>query len=214
VSTNQDHQGWYLVVPSTDKRNKTFDHRHLEPASLSSDAIKDLLPPASAPTTQKGLDGWKIPKPANPEGIGLFLRAAIRLLTHGDWAALSNAAYRDMHDSPAAFDVFAGLYWGLRDRKSGGLPSRNVGWLTLKLMAAVPAHARVLHPRAKFCPLHAMPRRQPEERGRTSVYPVSFPRGERLESALRSVLDSNMGKRSPEPIDWIGLCHGLNQLLD
>jgi hypothetical protein len=122
-----------------------------------------------------------------------------------------------MHDSPAAFDVFAGLYWGLRDKRIGGLPSRNVAWLMLKLMAAVPARVRVLHPGAKFSPLEdldALPKRQPKERGGTSLYPVSFPRGERLEAALRGALDHNLRNRNPEPVDWIGLCHSLNQLLD
>ncbi len=214
VSKNQSHQGWFLVVPSTDQQNKTFDHRQLELANLSPDTISALLPPDRPTSKQKALDGWNVPTGGNTRGIRLFVQAATRLFSYADWVALSNAAYRDMHDSPAAFDVFAGLYWGLRDKKVSGLPSRNVAWLILKLMAVVPAQVRVLHRDAKFCPLHVMPKRQLDEHGRTSPYPVSFPRGSRLEAALRGALDSNLRKRKPEPVDWIELCHGLNQLLD
>jgi hypothetical protein len=216
--SNQDHRRWLLVVPCTNPaNNKTFDHRLIELAGASSEAISGILPAAQPPSTAKGLDGWNLPKPRHPAGIRLFVQSAIELLTHADWAAISNAAYRDMHDSPEAFDVFAGLYWGLRDKKIGTLPSRNVAWLLLKLMAAVPSTARVLHPGAKFSPLHApdgLPKRQPKERGRTSLYPVSFPRGDRLEAALRGVLDNNLRKNKPEAVDWTGLCHGLDQLLD
>jgi hypothetical protein len=214
VSRNQTHRAWHLIVPSTDKKNKTFDHRQLELASLSPDAIRALVPADRPSGGSKGLDGWDKPKPGHPAGIKLFVQAASKVLTYADWAALSNAIYRDMHDSPAAFDVFAGLYWGLRDEKIGGLPSRNVAWLILKLMAAVPAHVRLLHPGAKFSPLDLVPKRQLNERHRTSPYPVSFPLGDRLEAALHGALDTNMRKRNAEPVDWIGLCHGLDQLLD
>ena len=217
VSKNQSHRGWCLIVPSTDRRKKTFDHRQLELDSLSLDSISALLPPTSVPIKPVGVDGWDAPKPGDSTGIRVFVRAATRLLTHADWAALSNAAFREMHDSPAAFDVFTGLYWGLGDEKIGRLPSRNAAWLALKLMAAVPARVRVLRPGAQFSPLQdldALPKRQPKERGRTFLYPVSFPRGERLEAALRGALDSNLRKRKPEPVDWVGLCYGLDQLLD
>jgi len=214
VSRNQSHQAWHLIVPSTDKKNKTFDHRQLELASLSPDTIRALLPADRPSSKPKGLDGWNLPKPGHPIGIRLFVQAAIKVFTYADWAALSNAVYRDMHDSPAAFDVFAGLYWGLRDKKIRGLPSRNVAWLMLKLMAVVPAHVRNLRAGAKFCPLDLLPKRQLNERHRTSSYPVSLPLGDRLEAALRGALDSNTHKRNPEPVDWLGLCHGLDQLLD
>lgn len=217
VSENRDHHGWCLVVPCTDKKNKAFDHRGIDLSEVPFEAVKALIPAPWVPTRQKGLDGWDAPKPGAPPGIRRFVRAAARIFTHSDWVALSNAAYRDMHESPSAFDVFAGLYWGLQDKKVGRLPSREVAWLTLKLMASVPARSRVVHPTARFSPLAAaqvLPKRQPPERGRSSPYPVSFPRGERLEAALREALERNARKRRPEPIDWAGLCYGLNQLLD
>lgn len=217
VVKNPDCASWFLIVPCTNRaNNKTFDHRQLELTKLSPETIRALLP-AALPSSRQGLDGWKEPVITHPNGIKYFVQAAVRLLTYNDWAVLSNAAYRSMHDSPAAFDVFSGLYWGLRDKKIKGLPSRNVSWLALKLMAAVPARVRTLNSNAKFRPLQSLPKRQLNERHNdpvASLYPVSFPRGHRLEAALRCALDSNMRKRNPRPVDWIGLCHGLDQLLD
>lgn len=216
---NQSHDGWRLVVPSTKpKDNKTYDHRQLDLPSLSADAIR-AEPPADSPAgPPKGLDGWTEPRRADRAvGATRFVQAAARLLTHADWAALSAAAYRDMHDSPAAFDVLSGLVWPLRG-KVAGFPSRNVAWLVLKLMAAVPSRARVPPADAGFCPLRLLPKRQLCERrgGRSarSRYPVSFPRGRRLEAELRGAIDKHLRRRMPEPIDWAGLCHRLDQLLD
>jgi hypothetical protein len=213
VEKNTYHQGWLLVVPCTNPaNNKTFDLRQLELIDPSTETIHALVPPGQAP--QQGIDGWIQPKQSYSPGIKQFVLSAERLLTQADWGALTNAAFREMQEAPAAFDVFSGLYWGLRDKKIVGLPSRNAAWLVLKLMAAVPVQARIIYPKAKFNPLQSLPRRQIRERGRTSLYPVSFPRGPRLEAALRGALDSHMRKRCPEPIDWIGLCNGLDQLLD
>ena len=169
------------------------------------------------PSKPKGLDGWAGPRTASSDvGATRFVRAAARLLTHGDWDALLAAAYHEMHDSPAAFDVLSGLFWGLG--KTVRLPSRNVVWLVLKLMAAVPHRARAPQAKAAFCPVRLLPKRQLDERRQdravASPYPVSFPRGHRLEADLRSTLDRNMRRRKPEPIDWAGLCHGLDKLLD
>jgi hypothetical protein len=92
-----------------------------------------------------------------------------------------------------------------------------VAWLVLKLMAAAPSSARVLHSDAVFCLLGVLPRRQLDERRKdrsaASPYPVSFPRGSRLEADLRDAIDSNMRQRTPKQIDWEGLCFGLDQLL-
>ncbi len=215
VLKNPAHEGWLLVVPCTNPgNNKTFDHRQLELANVSAQTIRALVPP-DRPSSTEGLDGWKEPERVRPpKGVKLFVNAAVSLLTCADWAALSNAAYRQMEESPAAFDVLSGLYWGLRDRKIRGLPSRNSAWLVLKLMAAVPAHLRVLDPDADFCPLRLLPKRQVNEGARTSRYPVSFPRGRRLQAVLRGALDGNTRCRHPQPVDWIGLCQALDQLLD
>lgn len=221
VAANLHHQEWHLVIPCTNPaNNKTFDHRQLELTSLSPDAVRATLPADKSPGRRRGLDGWTEPEPrraAHAGGVARFVRVAARLLTYTDWAALSAAAYKEMHDSPAAFDILSGLLWGLRKTVTG-LPSRNVAWLVLKLMAAVPPRARVPRTDAAFCPLRLLPKRQLDERRKdgsvASPYPISFPRGHRLEADLRSALDSNIRRRTPKPVDWVGLCHRLDQMLD
>jgi len=219
VRENPDHQGWKIVIPCTNPlNNKTFDHRQIELTSLSPDVVRSTLPKDAQVGRSNGFDGWVEPRrTVHTEGADKFIRSAARLLTPADWAVLSDAAYRAMHDSPVAFDIFVGLFWSLRG-KVAGLPSRNVAWLVLKLMAAVPPIARVPHANAAFNPLWSLPKRQLDERRKNksslSPYPVSFPRGRRLEAELRSALESNMRRRKPESVDWIGLCHGLDKILD
>jgi len=219
VAANLDHEGWHLVIPCTNPaNNKTYDHRQIEFTSLSPDAVRSKLPTYVPDSRPKGLHGWTEPRRATRAvGSTRFVRAAAQLLTHADWAILSAAAYREMHDSPAAFDLLSGLMWGLRG-KAAWLPSRNVAWLVLKLMANVPARARVPYTDADFCPLRGLPKRQIDERRKdrscASLYPASFPLGHRLEADLRNEIDRNFRKRTPKRIDWAGLCHSLNQLID
>jgi hypothetical protein len=219
VVANPNHEGWSLVIPCTNPaNNKTFDHRQLELTKFSGDAIRTMVGTDTSPKSPQGLDGWVEPQGSSPTGGAIrFIQSATQLLTDADWAILSAAAYREMHDSPAAFDILSGLLWPLR-RKVARLPSRNVAWLVLKLMASVPDVHRILYPAAVFCPLHSLPKRQVDERrgdrSRVSPYPVAFPRGRRLEAYLRKAIDRNVRKRVSEPVDWAGLCHKLDQLLD
>jgi len=219
VVQNPDHADWRLIIPCTNPAYiKTFDHRQLLTTSLSPDALRTRLPVDVPVSSLKGVDGWMEPQQATrAKGARRFVQAAARLLTHSDWSILLAAAYREMQDSPAAFDILSGLLWPLRD-KVPGLPPRNVAWLVLKLMATVPSSARFPHVDAVFCPLRSLPKRQLNERRNNqstrSPYPVTFPSGHRLEAALRSALDNNMRRRKPERIDWTGLCYGLKQLID
>jgi len=208
-----------VIIPCTNPaNNKTFDHRQIALLNISSDAISAQLPPEIPPARQQGMDGWKEPGPlGSRNGASAFVRAALRLLTHADWAVLAAAACRQMHESPAAFDLLSGVLWPLRDRQVSGLPSRNVAWVMLKLMATVPSRARVLGGSAPYCPLSGLAKRQIDElrgdRPARSAYPVSFPRGQRLEAALRSALDRQLRQRRQVSIDWVGLCAQLNRLL-
>ncbi len=213
---NPGHCGWRLVVPCTDLRKKTYDHRQVELADLSSDTLRALVPPAPLPWRQQEIDGWASRRAAGPaNGATAFVQSAVRLLTYTDWAVLASAAYRPMHDSPAAFDLLSGLLWALRGRKVPGLPSRNVAWLVLKFMSVVPSHLRVLHQHATFCPLDELAKRQPDKRrDERSPYPVSLPRGQRLEAALRGAIDQHLRQRAATPIDWSSLCYRLDRLLD
>jgi hypothetical protein len=220
LKDNPAHEGWRLVIPCTNPaNNKTYDHRQIELANLSADALRALVPAAPLPWRQRGVDGWTERRTASPaNGAKAFVRSAVRLLTHADWAVLASAVYRQMHESPAAFDLLSGLLWALRDRKAPGLPSRNVAWLLLKLMGAAPSHARLLCHNARFCPLDMLPKRQLEQRrGKRdplSLYPVSMPGGQRLEAALRDAIDRHLRQRNPAPIDWPSLCYRLGRLLD
>jgi len=219
IESNPGHRGWRLIVPSTNPaNNKTFDHRQMVLESVSVDAIKAELRVTKSARPRDTLDGWQQPKRDYAAlGAERFVRTAVKLLAPTDWLDLSSAAYREIHESAAAFDVLSGLMWPLRG-KVNWLPSRQAAWLTLKVMAAVPVRARTLQSNAPFDPLRLLPKRQPDERrnGRTvsSPYPVAFPRGRRLEAELRVSLDKNMRRRKPEAVDWTSLCYGLSQLMD
>jgi hypothetical protein len=216
---NPDHRDWLLIIPCTNPaNNKTFDHRIMELTSVSADALRASLP-AVPIELRAELNGWTEPSTLRvTAGASHFVRAAALLLTAADWAILSTAAFREMNDSPAAFDILSGLLWSLRGRKVAGLPSRNVAWLILKFMASVPSHARMLYANARFCPISELPKQQLDERrgdrAKRSRYPVSFPRGHRLEGELRSALDRHLRQRGAGPIDWAGLCSRLDQMLD
>lgn len=218
VEGNPGHLGWRLVIPCTNPaNNKVFDHRQLDLPDLSPASIRAALPGDAPERGLTGRDGWREPRRSRrAAGAARFVSAAVQALTHGDWGVLSAAAYRDMHDSPQAFDVFSGLWWALRGKIA--LPSKSVAWLVLKLMGAVPSRARVPQHAPDFHPLRFLAKRQIDERRANrrsrSPYPVSLPRGRRLEAALRSAIDRNMRCPQPKAIDWSGLCDGLDQLLD
>ena len=218
LTANPEHRRWRIVIPCTDpKNNKTFDHRQIDLPNLAPEAINAIVPSEPAPARQQAINGWEEPPtPPTPSGALAFVRASLRLLSQGDWTVLAGAANRQVHDSPSAFDLLSGLLWSLRARKVAGLPSRNVAWLVLKLMAGVPSRARVIRDNAHFCPLRQLPKRQPDElrKGHAdrSPYPVSLARGQRLEAALRQEITFHLRRRVAVPIDWQGLCNRLNQL--
>lgn len=219
VAANADHRDWCLIVPCTNPaHNKTFDHRCVSLPGFDLEAIGRILPVREPRRHLWGRDGWSEPQVSGANaGPARFIHAAIRLLTHRDWTALGSAANRAMHESPMAFDILSGLLWSLRG-KVAGLPSRSAAWLVLKLMAGVPAGARVPRASPGFCPVRALPRRQPDEvragRPCPSPYPISFPRGRQLEADLRYMIERHLRRRVPKPIDWAGLCCDLNYLLN
>jgi hypothetical protein len=147
-----------------------------------------------------------------------FVYSALRLLNHSDWLVLEAAANHEMHESAAAFDLLSGLLWSLRRSKVTGLPTRNTAWLVLKLMATVQGSWRIPSRGQGFCPLSGLPKRQLNVRrmGRSapSPYPATLPSGERLESALRGALDAHLRRKTATRIDWPGLSHRLDTLLD
>jgi len=212
------HETWALTVPCTNPgNNKAFDHRRIELAGPFAEALLAQVPAREAPQPPQGWDGWSLPRPdGSEEGIRRFVHVATRWLTDADWAILSSAACKRMHESPGAFDLFSGVYWPLR-KKFQGLPSKAAGWLFLKLMAGVPSRFRFLPRHGGFSPLHRLPRRQLDKRRggprRRFRYPISFPRGHRLETLLRECLDLHVRRPKASPIDWVGLCYALDRLL-
>ena len=217
VDANPEHQDWLLVVPCAKGDNKTYDHRRLALRGHLPDAVRDTLPVVPYPQ-RGGLDGWRQPTVLSARrGSSVFVRTAVQLFGHTDWAVLAAAAYRDMQHAPGAFELFSGLYWSLRGRRVAGLPSRKVAWLVLKLMAVVPTRWRIPPKGGGFCPLLSLPRRQIDERRgsrlRPSSYPVSLPGRHRLEAALRNALEQHLRKRAKSAIDWAGLCTRLGNLL-
>jgi len=218
VAANPGHEGWYLVVPSTNPaNNKTYDHRLVELARVRPEDIRPLIRVLNSPIDRRGLDGWtELDRHERNQGVRRFVQTAVRLLSAGDWAAISAAEFKAMDASPAAFDILSGLFWSLR-KTVRGLPSRNVAWLVLKLMAAVRPSARAYRANASYSPLSRLPKRQATELRRVgptrSRYPLAFPQGHRLEAELRRALDANMRRKIPEAIDWPGLCQDLGQLI-
>ncbi len=218
--SSPDPDAWQLVIPCTNPaNNKTFDHRMLTLPHLR---LEEPRTPAQGSPGTRAIrttnDGW--PWPCSDSAIRdatLYVRTAHRVLSAADWATVASAAYRGMHDVPAAFDIWAGVYWSMRGRVHA-LPSRPATWLVLKLMAAVPARLREPIRGARETLLGSLPRRQLEVRiaGRRGkfAYPVAPPRGNRLEAELRQAIQANLQRRIPWRIDWGGLCHLLDQLLD
>jgi len=218
---NEEHQSWSLIVPCTNPaNNKTFDHRRVDISNLTEEAIQAEVPVEEIFRPRKGMDGWNDPDRSRTyPGSERFVRAASRLLSHSDWSVLAGAEYKGANESPAAFDILTGLLWPMR-AVTTGLPSRNVAWLVLKLMASVPDRARTLGGGDTFSPLKDLPKRGASLRSSTKgtghfdEYPISLPTGQRLESELRTSIARNIKKRPPQAINWAGLCHDLDRLID
>ncbi len=210
LQENNGHKGWHLIVPCTNKA-KTYDHRKIEISDFS-----DVPQPEKEEAPKKGLDGWKELSSAQTKGAMTFVKTAVQIFTPADWSALASAKYHKMSEAPAGFDVFTGLYWSLRNKKNTShVPQRNVCWLVLKLMATVPASARTQHADASCNPFQSLPKRQLNAKGgKQSPYPRALPQGNRLEAGLRQVLDRHLQPKSPEHIDWAGLCSSIHQQLN
>lgn len=217
MDSRPEEADWSLFIACTDCKCKTYDHRRIDGRGDVAAFVRALGEDAAGVPAKREADGW-VPPPIRRGGASAFVRAAVRWFDHADWSILSNAAFKRMRDAPAALDLMTGVLWSLRSLGIAGLPSRDACWLTLKLMASVPARSRLPVARAAFLPLDAIPKRQPDranarrKRGALVSYPLSFPRGVRLESALRRAIDTNLRKKRPQTIDWAGLCHALSRL--
>lgn len=216
IEENPNHCSWKFVIPCTNPaNNKTYDHRSIV-AKYTSESLAEFLPQKNDTESKKRYEGWRLPVVKG--GHDWFARAAIDALSAEDWLELERAAFCGMHEAPLAFDIFSGLYWGLREKKGCSVPKRATGWLVLKLLAHIPPAVRALNSAGGFNPVEKLLRVQPGKSNlgdsQTQVYPMSFPRGKRLEEELRNVLDTHVRKDGSSPIDWARLCDSLDQKLD
>ena len=211
---NPDHSRWELFVPCVNASdNKSFDVRMIQVNELSRTSLEQnrLKMPQKI---RESCDGWRIP--FNPPARSRAFVEATRRLTDTDWACLASAD-RSMDKSPEAFDLFSGLYWSLRKKKRT-VPSRQVAWLMLKLMASVPARLRTSDSDDKWNPLDELKTRQPlpagnHKKGVLREYPMKLPDTRRLEVQLREILRKNTHSRHPKTINWPLLADQLNDLL-
>ena len=209
VEANPTHKRWMVVIPCTDGKSKTYDHR-----AVWLDGFSGAPPP-----TDRGWPegfpvevGDRLPEALRVQrtpGCLAFVRAA-SLLTAADWGVLRGA--RSMEDDPAAFDVFTAVYWPLRD-KYPSLPRRRAAWLAIKLMAC----SGRLRPKGisrdqALQPWRDLPRQQLGREG-ARRYPRSIPGGDRLETELRRVIGRYVSSKSAAEIDWPGMCQFLNDVL-
>jgi len=140
-------------------------------------------------------------------GVLKFVHLASRLDSTA-WAVLSEAANQPLNHSPAAFDIFTGLYWPLRN-KDQTLPSRNAAWLALKVMATAgqlrPSSRNFRGPYEPWCEITLR-----DSPAKTRFYPRSVPVGRALEVELRALIRRHAQKSSPTMVDWPGLCQFIH----
>lgn len=214
VTANPDHSPWLLVFPCTAANaahNKSFDHR-----CEILEGFDGAAPPraASWPDSMPWRAGDKraIPKLGSicpTTGASKFVRLASQL-DAASWSVLAQAANRALNYSPAAFDIFTGLYWPLRN-KDRTCPSRNAAWLTLKLMAtAGPLRPTAHHYHGSYEPWRDLVLRDSSADQR--VYARSIPVGRQLETEIRQVLRRQALRPNGPPVDWPGLCQFIHNV--
>jgi hypothetical protein len=212
VLANPGHHGWLVVMPCTNPaNNKSYDHRVQPLPGLTGDAPKRATSwDASVPWQagdERRLKPQDIRRPT--KGMYRFVSAAAQL-DGTAWGILANAAGHSMDEDPAAFDIFTGIYWPLRNKHST-LPSRNAAWMALKLMAT----AGRGRPSPGNCPgsfrpwMQLSPAASPAKQKR---YPRAIPTGSRLEAELREIIRKSNAESPAKKIDWPGLCQFLNEV--
>ncbi len=217
VEANPAHSAWYVVIPCTNPaNNKSYDHRAVwmsafggAPPKAEFGWPKDVVVEAGDPRPPK--EGRRVTPSI---GAVAFVRAA-SALDAAAWTTVGNA--RSMEDDPAAFDVFTGVYWPLRQRHPS-LPSRPAAWLALKLMADSGAYRPSRKPVgvSPFRPWSQIVSHQPDAKtsdGRVKRYPRALPSGDQLECELRQIIRRFISSRPASNIDWPGTCQFLHDVL-
>jgi hypothetical protein len=212
VDANPDHEAWLVVMPCTNPaNNKSFDQRcevlngFDSAAPARAESWHDLVPWQAG--DKRALPQLDSTRPS--AGVLKFIRLAAGLDT-ASWAVVEQAANKALDHSPAAFDIFTGLYWPLRNRDRT-LPSRNAAWLALKLMATAgrlrPKGGQISGP---YAPWRDLAVRDSPAKGR--VYPRAVPVCRNLEADLREVMRRHAQEPNPAGIDWPGLCQFIHNV--
>jgi hypothetical protein len=214
-SVNTAHSNWLVVLPCTNPaNNKSYDHRCMTLPALGGEATKP--PPLwhESEPWQAG-DERNLPSPNHWDsrptpGMSRFALAASHL-DDVSWGIMAAAADRSMDEDPAAFDIFTGLYWPLRN-KHRTLPSRPAAWLALKLMAtAGKARPRPSQRTGSFRPWHNLARLSSPVKKR--AYPRALPSSRILEHELREIIRRGLSDSPSSVVDWPGLCQFLHNVL-
>lgn len=212
---NASHGDWLVVMPCTNPaNNKSYDHRLEAFTALTGDAPQPPLPWDKSHAWQAG-DPRTLARLASNESLPTlatrrFVSAAARL-DDASWGVLANAANRSMEDDPAAFDIFTGIYWPLRNKHSN-MPSRAAAWMALKLMATAgrkrPSPSRqsgAFRPWAELSRSASPVKEKP--------YPKAIPSGRQLEAELRDIICRRFAAHPTSEVDWNGLCQFLHEVI-
>ena len=210
---------WSAVIPCTNPaNNKSFDHRRVE-VQAGTEVRASMVEHHGAaackleahPFEFAELPLWSA---AVRSAVERFIGAAVAALDETDWIALRRALGRSMHDAPEAFAIFSAVYWRVR---SGGRSTlrRDAAWMLLKLLALAPSAQRSARCTRRLEDLlDALPMRQAHrtrsDAAGKSPYPISQPRGLKLEKELEAAIEADVaGGRA---IPWLELGTYLNQL--
>ncbi len=204
-----------IVVPSTDLKSKTYDHRRIEVGTVGALARLKVTHHgaegrklADAPFEDAAI-GWRSSAvgAAVRSAIGRFVAAASGALNDADWILLGRALGRPMNEDAEAFAVFSAVYWRAR---SGGRSQfrRAAAWTLLKLMALVPSDRRAGALDADLAPLlDTLPTKQASrsrgEQADSEPYPVALLHGHALELALAASVEAQVARGASIP--WIEL---------
>ena len=212
VQTNPDHGAWLVVMPCTNPaNNKSSDHRVETLAGFTGEAPKRATHWEDRVPWEAGDERLLQPQGSRRPMKGMYrLVFAAMQLDGTAWSVLANAAGHSMDKDPAAFDIFTGIYWPLRNKHST-LPSRNAAWMALKLMATAGRGRPSPGNRSgSFQPwMHLNPAASPAKQKR---YPRAVPTGSRLEAELREIIRKASAESPSTQIDWPGLCQFLHEV--
>jgi CRISPR type I-E-associated protein CasB/Cse2 len=134
----------------------------------------------------------------------------IQVVTHlksGELAILREHAGRGLDESVEAFDLFAGLWWPLRE-KNQRAPRRGVAWLIAKLYAFRPiehSSGETLAYQLGRCREDKDADKDPVRQRFDSMLTLPV---ERIEPALQWALDLIASKRPK--LDWVRLTNDLS----